>query len=46
MLDEVYEHDTLQQKMDVLNELKTNEFDSWLFKENHIYENCVRHWDP
>lgn len=38
-----YEHDTLQQKLDVLNELKTNGFDSWLFKENHIYESCARH---
>lgn len=43
MLDEVYEHDTLQQKLDVLNELKTNGFDSWLFKEHHIYESCARH---
>lgn len=43
MLDEPYGHDTLQQKMDVLNELKTNGFDSWLFKENHIYESCARH---
>ena len=42
MLDEIYEHDTLQQKMDVLDELKTNGLDSRLFKENHIYENCAR----
>ena len=38
-----YEHDTLQQKLDVLNELKTNGFDSLLFKGNHIYQNCARH---